>query len=135
MPNLIRLLPLEDNERRRAPRYLVPDAELLVVGVALEGGGGRPRTLTGRVRDLSASGLALLLPTGEACEELAERGRQLLVVVTLPSGVVRLRAEVAHCAARRGRGGRPLGYLVGVRITEIAAEDYERLAEYIDERS
>lgn len=135
MPKFIRLLPLEEDERRRSPRYLVPDSELLVVGVALEVAGGRPRTLTGRVRDLSESGFSFLLPTGESFPELAERGRPLLVVITLPSGVIRLRAEVAHCAARRGRGGVTVGYLVGVRISEIAAEDHDRLADYIEERS
>lgn len=134
-PNLIKLLPLEENERRLAPRYLVPDEEPVVVGVALLGAGERRRSLTGRVRDVSESGLSLLLPTGEECEELSERGRWLAVVLTLPSGAVRLRADVAHCDARRGRGGQLLGYLVGVRIREIADEDHGRLIRYIEERS
>lgn len=134
-PNLIRLLPLEEDERRRSPRYLVPDWELLVVGVALADAAGRRRSLTGRVRDLSESGLSLLLPTGEVCGELAERGRLLAVVLTLPSGVVRLRAGVAHCAGRQGRGGLLVGYLVGISIAEIDDDDHARLIEYIRERS
>ena len=135
MPNLIKLLPLEENERRLSPRYLVPDDEPLIAGVALLGAGERRRSLTGRVRDVSEAGLSLLLPTGEECMELSERGCTLAVVLTLPSGAARLRAEVAHCDARRGRGGRLVGYLVGVRIREIAADDHDRLIEYIDERS
>jgi hypothetical protein len=132
VPSLIRLTQLEEGERRVAPRYLVPRHEPLVAGVAVIGAGGKPRTLTGRVRDLSETGLALLLPRGETCRELTERGLPLAVVVTLPSGVVRLRAEVAHCSTRRGRWG---GFLVGVRIAEIAAEDFDRLVEYIGGRS
>ena len=134
-PNLIKLLPLEENERRLSPRYLVPEEEPLIAGVALLGAGERRRSLTGRVRDISESGLSLLLPTGEECEELSERGRSLAVALTLPSGAIRLRAEVAHCDARRGRGGVLAGYLVGVRIREITADDHDRLAEYIKERS
>ena len=132
VPNLIRLLPLEEGERRRSPRYLVPAEEPLVVGVAVMGSGGGPRSLTGRVRDVSATGLSLLLPEGETCRELSERGLPLALVVALPSGVVRLRVEVAHCSTRRGRPG---GYLVGVRISEIADDDHDRLIEYIEERS
>ncbi|HEY9284321.1 MAG TPA: PilZ domain-containing protein [Pyrinomonadaceae bacterium] len=129
MPSLIRLLPLEEDERRRRPRYLVPPEEPLVVGVAVVGG-GRLRTLTGRVRDISEAGLSILLPDDEACGEMAERGRTVVVVLTLPSGTITMRAEVAHCAApgARGEGG---GYLFGVSITEIDAEDYDRLAGYI----
>ena len=129
MPNLIRLLPLEEDERRQWPRYLVTDDEPLVAGVALMDSAGRPRTLTGRVRDISEAGLSLSLPAGESCGELGERGRSLAVVLTLPSGVITLRARVAHCAASGG------GHVVGVSITEIGAEDHVRLAEYINGRS
>ena len=132
MPSLIRLLTLSEGERRVSPRYLIPVKEPLVVGVAVMDPDGRPRSLTGRVKDVSETGLAILLPKGETCRELTERGLPLAIVLTLPSGVIRLRAEVAHCSTRRGRWG---GYLVGVRISEIAADDYDRLVEYIDERS
>ena len=134
-PNLIRLLPLEQGERRLSPRYLVPDEELVIAGVAPLGAGAGRHSFTGRVRDVSRTGLSLLLPTGEECGELSERGRSLAVVLMLPSGVIRLRAEVAHCDARRRRGGHLVGYVVGVRIREIAAEDHDRLIEYIEERS
>ncbi len=133
MPPLIRLLTLEEDERRRWPRYLIPPEEPLVAGVAIVGG-GLPRTLTGRVRDISEAGLSLLVPGDEACGELAERGRSLVVVLTLPSGTITMRAEVAHCAAPGGRHGGG-GYLFGVSITEIDAEDHERLVEFIGGQS
>ncbi|MCA1850732.1 MAG: PilZ domain-containing protein, partial [Acidobacteria bacterium] len=100
MPKLIRLPPFAENERRLPPRYLVPDEEPLAAGVALTDDAGRRRSLTGRVRDISEAGLLLLLTTGEACGELCVRGSSLAVVLALPSGVIRLRAEVAHCGER-----------------------------------
>lgn len=132
MPSLIRLLPLEEDERRRWPRYLIPPEEPLVVGVAVVGG-GRPRTLTGRVRDISEAGLSLLLPDEESCGEMAERGRLMVVVLRLPSGTITMRAEVAHCFAPDASPGED-SYLFGVSIVEIDAEDHDRLIEYIGGR-
>ncbi|HEY9283740.1 MAG TPA: PilZ domain-containing protein [Pyrinomonadaceae bacterium] len=134
MSRLIRLDPLGDDERRQWPRYLVPAEEPIVAGVALTDSDGRPRTLTGRVRDVSEAGLLLSLPTDESCAEFSERGRTLAVVLTLPSGVITLRARVAHCTAPDGRPGGG-GYVVGVSIIEIREGDQDRLVEYIGERS
>jgi hypothetical protein len=134
VPHLIRLQPLAGDERRQWPRYLVPPEEPLIAGVALLDSAGRPRTLTGRVRDISEAGLSLSLPIDEACAEFSGRGRTLAVVLALPSGVITLRARVAHCTAPEERPGGG-GYLVGVSIVEIHEEDQDRLAEYIGERS
>lgn len=133
MPRLVRLDPLEEDERRQWPRYLVPPEYPLVVGVALTEAEGRPRTLTGRAIDISEAGLSLSLPTDESCGEFSERGRTLAVVLTLPSGVIALRARVAYCTAPDERPGEG-GYVVGVSIVEIREEDHDRLVEYIDER-
>jgi hypothetical protein len=134
VPNLIKLQQLEEDERRQWPRYLVPPEEPLIVGVALTDSGGRPRTLTGRVKDISEAGLSLSLPTDENCGEFSERGRTLAVVLTLPSGVIALRARVAYCTAPDERPGGG-GYLVGVSIIEIHEGDHYRLVEYIGARS
>lgn len=130
MPSLIRLLKRNEGERRRSPRYLVPEEEPLLVGLVVVG--RRGRTLTGRVRDVSVTGLSILLPEGEDCDELAKPGRALAAVLSLPSGVVRLRAEVVHCSTPRGGPG---GHLVGACISEISAEDRDRLAAYVAGRS
>lgn len=133
MPPLIRLLPLEADERRRWPRYLVPPEEQLVAGVAVVGG-GRPRTLTGRVRDISEAGLSILLPDEEACGELAERGRLMVVVLKLPAGTITMRAEVAHCSAPDIARGED-SYLFGLSIVEIDDDDHDQLIDYISEQS
>ena len=132
MPSLIRLLSLAKRVRRRSPRYLVPAGEPLVVGVAVADPDGTRHTLIGSVRDVSETGLSILLPEGETCRGLTAPGHPMAVVLMLPSGVIQLRAEVAHCSTRLGPRG---GYLVGVRISEIASEDHGRLAEYIGGRS
>lgn len=129
MPPLIKLLPLEGDERRRWPRYLVPPEETLVAGVAVVGG-GRSRTLTGRVRDVSEEGLSILLPDEEICGEFAARGCVMVVVLRLPAGTIKMRVEVAHCSAPDASRGED-GYLFGVSIVEIDAEDHDRLTEYI----
>jgi hypothetical protein len=120
-----------EGERRRSPRYLVgPEGMPLLAGVAVVSPAGRPKTLSGRVRDISAGGLSILLRGDEACGELAERGRELAVILGLPSGPIRMLATVAHCGAPgeyEGGGCR----LLGVSIAEIGEEDRGRLAEYI----
>ena len=85
-----------------------------------------------RIRDISETGMSILLPEGETCGDLAKPGRALAAILSLPSGVVRLRAEVVHCSAPRGGSG---GLLVGACISEIPAEDRDRVAAYIAERS
>ncbi len=130
MLSLIRLLTRKECERRRSPRYLVPEEDPLLVGLVVVGRGGR--ALTGQVRDISETGLSILLPEGEDCGELTVPGRTLAAVLSLPSGVVRLRAEIVHCSAPRGGTG---GRRVGACISEIPAEDRDWLAAYIAERS
>ncbi|MDT7540596.1 MAG: PilZ domain [Acidobacteriota bacterium] len=121
-------------ERRKSPRFVIPSDAPLVVGVAILGGAGRLRTFTGRVRDISATGLGIVLPTGEPCGELAERDCSLAVVFKLSSGVVKLRAKTARC--------NPLDelhvedrHVAGVRITEISAQERSLLDEYLCRRS
>jgi hypothetical protein len=133
MQRLIPLPSLREGERRRSLRYLVADEALVVAGVASAGPEARPHSLTGRVRDMGALGLSLLLPTTEAWEELSEPGHPLTVVLSIPSSTITLRAEVAYCAARRARGDL-IGYRVGARVTGIGDDDLDRLAEYLGRR-
>jgi hypothetical protein len=121
-------------ERRKSPRLLVPPDTTLIVGLAFLGEKGKPRTLTARVRDLSATGLGIELPEEEPCGELGERDRQLAVVFKLPGGVVKLRAETARCEppdAVAAKGNR----VAGVRITEIGEGERRLLDEYLRARS
>jgi hypothetical protein len=109
---------------------LVPSGTPLVVGVAVLDGGGKPRTFTGRARDVSRSGLAVILPPDESCGELVGNSRSLLVVVSLPAGVIQFTAPPAYCHPP-GADQSERGYVVGVRITEISGHDQSLLDEYL----
>jgi hypothetical protein len=67
MPVYINTQPPADGERRHTPRYLVPPGSLLVVGVVVRDAEGKAKTFTGRARDVSLTGLAIVLPPDEGC--------------------------------------------------------------------
>jgi hypothetical protein len=117
-------------ERRRSPRYPVPPGASLVVGVAVTDGGGKPRTFTGRARDVSPNGLAILLPPDESCGELVGHSHSVAVVVSLPAGVIQFRASPAYCHPPSG-GQTASGYVVGMRIAEISEQNQSLLEEYL----
>ena len=117
-------------ERRRTPRYPVPPDEPVPVAVAVLDAEGKPRTFTGRARNLSRAGLAAFLPPDESCGELVGNARSLLVVVSLPAGLTQFDASPIHCRPLGGgRTGR--GYVVGVKVTEIGEHDQSLLDEYL----
>jgi c-di-GMP-binding flagellar brake protein YcgR len=130
MPLPFSLLPPGGDERRRTPRYLVPPGSPLVVGVVVRDAAGKALTFTGRARDVSRSGMAIVLPPGEACGELVGNSRSLLAVVSLPSGVIRLTAAPVYCHPP-DEGQTERGYIVGVRFTEISEHDQTLLDEYL----
>lgn len=130
MPSLIALKQLPANERRRAPRFLVTPATPLFVGVAALDAKGKPRTFTGRVRDISELGLSIVLPPDEECGMLADKGRELMMVVSLPKGTITPRGAVVHCNEfREGEAGS--GYIIGVRFTEVSEGDGKLIAEFL----
>jgi hypothetical protein len=131
MPSPFSLLPPGGgDERRRAPRYLVPPGSPLVVGVVVRDAEGKATTFTGRARDVSRSGLAIVLPPDETCGELVSKSLSLLAVVSLPAGVIRLTAAPVYCHPP-GEGQAEPGYVVGVSIAEISEHDQSLLDEYL----
>ena len=121
---------LPGGERRRSPRYPVPPGVPLVVGVAVTDGTGKPRTFTGRARDVSPHGLAILMPPDESCGELVGNSHSFAVVVSLPAGVIQFRAAPAYCHPP-DEGQAASGYVVGVRIAEISEQSQSLLEEYL----
>jgi hypothetical protein len=130
MPSLIALKQLPANERRRAPRFLVKLETPLFVGVASVNAKGKPRTFTGRVRDISELGLSIVLPPGEECGMLADKGRELMMVISLPKGTLTPRGAVVHCNEFDG-GEAENGYVIGVRFTEVSEGDGKLIAEFL----
>ncbi|HEX8852632.1 MAG TPA: PilZ domain-containing protein [Pyrinomonadaceae bacterium] len=118
-------------ERRQSPRFGVSlrcavslpaeDEDLLFPQARLEG----------RTRDVSESGLGVVLDSiylGFAC--VVDEGRALRLVLSLPSGTVEMQATPAHYI-RLDERGEQTSYLVGLRITSAAEADRARYAEYL----
>ncbi len=85
--------------------------------------------LSGRTRDLSESGLGLILPSiyvGYDC--IVDRGRTLVVSLALPSGVVEVRAAPVHYI-RHDKGGDEVSYHLGLHIVGMSDETR---AHYLD---
>ncbi|MBD0370462.1 MAG: PilZ domain-containing protein [Pyrinomonadaceae bacterium] len=133
MPELIRSIAGRVREylgnRRRAPRYRIrlsvrvsPVKAAMPARVSTTDGDA----LYGYTRDISASGLALILPairinniylTGEdrTLEILIEHESEPIVIYGISARYEKLEEDAAD-----------KGYLVGVKITEVSAEDRKR---------
>ena len=108
-------------------------ASVSLVGVEPVTREGKPRlpTLVGQPKDLSESGLALILPTKYlAGRDLTEKNHLLRIVLTLPRATVVMRARTV-----RGRlldeQRRRRGFLIAVRILNISDDYHARYAEYL----
>lgn len=124
-------------EKRRAPR-LNTRCEISVLGDAsmldMEAKGDADPyqlTLCGNTCDMSAAGLALVLPAFSPDEKFCTDAASTLTVnLQLPTATVSLRAAPVHC--------KPLnpvspgdGSIIGVRIMEMDEEDCERYLKYL----
>jgi len=115
-------------ERRRHPRVRVRlDASVVLLGAR---GEGVTSPLEGYTRDVSACGLAVILPAVRVGERyLAGESQTLAITLRLPARAVRLRATPARY--QRLEEGPDTGYLIGLRIAEMDARDRAALDEYL----
>jgi c-di-GMP-binding flagellar brake protein YcgR len=137
MPELIRSIAARlrsiVGNRRRSPRL---KARLpLTVSIALRQkaatGARRAPVLNGHTRDLSATGLALILPAillGE--QHLTGEGRTLLITLELPAGPIQIQAVPARYE-RLDEDATEKLYLIGVRFTGMSSEDWALFEEYL----
>lgn len=124
--------------RRRAKRFqarLPLRISLLDVKQVAES--AVPRSLPqveGYTRDLSETGLALVVPTIRIGDHyLTGSGRRLLVTLLHPSGPLAL--EVAPVRYEQlDEDNTERGYLIGVRIEEINDADRARFTAYLQEQ-
>lgn len=141
MPELIRSIAARlrglVGNRRRSPRYRarLPLAVQIARRQAKTTGGRPAPTLAGHTRDVSATGLALLLPSiliGE--QHLTGEGRTLLITLELPTGPIKMQAVPARYERLDEEAGERL-YLVGARITQMSPADWSSYEQYLRERS
>lgn len=119
-------------DRRRAPRHRMrlavtlwlPDGPLNSNGVRR-----RSPVLEGFTRDVSATGLALILPTIRIGEHyLTGEGRILRITLEFPTGPIQIDAVPVRYE-RLDENEPEKGYLVGVKITEMSDHDRARFNE------
>ncbi|HEV2863394.1 MAG TPA: PilZ domain-containing protein [Pyrinomonadaceae bacterium] len=108
-------------DRRAAERYHLE--ERLTVGVERPNVGGRPSNLPtvvyGYTRDVSETGLALVLPElNVGTYHFAVPGRSMRIRLKLPSGPIEMQVEYVRDAELKGEAG----HLVGVRILKMSRE-------------
>jgi hypothetical protein len=115
-------------DRRGAPRVNVR----LPFSISIHGtngNGGRERLLDGYTRDVSASGLGLIVHTVRIDSYyIFVDGRPRKLVLRLPNGPVTMSVLPVR-SERLGESGE--GYIIGARITAIGEEDRQRYLEYL----
>lgn len=131
------------SERRGATRYAAQlDARLLFqLSVEPAPGGGNggdpadpaPHTLklVGHTRNISEAGLAFIVPTLRIGDRFARvLGSQLRITLYLPSGQVEILATPVRYE-RLPPEDPERGYIIGVRIVEMADDEWVRMVKYV----
>lgn len=108
-------------DRRHEPRVTASHEVRVEVGSAIldrELGTGSlgPLTLYGHTRDLSTSGLGIVIPAADIGPRHSGESLPARVKVTLPGGGLEVEAEAVHWAPL-GEMGLGSGVLIGVRVT------------------
>ena len=141
MPELIRLIAGRLREfvgnRRRAPRYLTHLEAGLALSVSVlnaKAGGqaaSQPLKLAGYTRDVSATGLALIVPAIRiGGQYITGENRALEIVLKLPTGTIEIKAIAARYSPL-DEEGTDTGYLIGVQIVQMSDEDRARFDAYL----
>ena len=139
MPELVRSIASRLREfvgnRRRAQRYraqLPLSVSLQRTNAGNSGkGSARVPSLAGHTRDISSSGLALVVPAIRIGDRyLTGEDRKLHIQLELPDGIAHLQAVPVRYEQLE-REGIETGYLIGVKITEISDADRARLNQYV----
>lgn len=87
--------------------------------------------MAGHTLDLSARGLALIVPAITLADHhLVGENRSLSVKLELPDGPVVMQVTPVRYE-RLEEQGSETGYLIGVKIIDIVEEDRARFAEYV----
>jgi hypothetical protein len=132
-------MPTQD-ERRQAPRHQTKLKAHLLFSVLLVGtktsvDSAPPQSLNlvGQTRDISATGLGLVIPVAQIDEKyLVGEESTLRVELYLPTGLIEISARPVRCerlSETREKSIFPEGYLIGAQITEVS--DPDRFIEYL----
>jgi hypothetical protein len=94
--------------------------------------GSRAATFDGYTCDISATGMAILLPVVCLSDQLISQGhRTVRIVLELVTGPVEAEASVVRYEPVKFDEVAELGCLIGARIDSMRAEDRERFIEHL----
>jgi hypothetical protein len=137
MPNPIRYLlgrlRGKVGNRRRAPRY---NARLSFSVSIIDDEAGRenrrpPQTLVGRTRNLSETGLALIVPSlWLGTNKLNDGNITLRLVLDLPSGTAEIHAVPVR-SHPLGEEDTDSGHLIGAKFTHLSDDARARLTKFL----
>ena len=137
MPELIRSVVsrvrVYFKDRRQAPRLRVRLLFSISVSRKARANGAAPsdRTLKGHTRDISSSGLAMMLPQVHLeGHHLAADGRELQVVLELPGGAIPL-VVLPRRYEKLDEAELGCNYLIGAKIVRMEDKDRNRFEEFI----
>jgi hypothetical protein len=141
MPELIRSIASRLREivgnRRSAPRYLTHLEAGLALSISLPHAKpgsektGQSLNVAGYTRDISATGLALVVPTIRiGGQYLTGENRTLEIMLKLPSGVIKVKATPVRYSPLE-EDAADTGYLIGVQIIWMSNEDRARFNDYL----
>lgn len=142
MPELLRSIISQLRQhvgnRRAAPRYTTHLEAALILSVSLSEGGNKsdsdapPLRLAGYTRDISESGLALIMPAIHiGGQYLTNQSRTLDITLKLPSGPIHLQATPVRYSPLED-DTKDTGYIIGVRITQIGERERARYNAYLE---
>lgn len=127
--------------RRAAPRYATHLEAALILSVSLGDGGNKAQAegssllLAGYTRDISESGLALIMPAIHiGGQYLNSPNRTLDITLKLPTGPIRLQATPVRYSPLDeddAKDTKDTGYIIGVQITQIGPQDRARYDAYL----
>lgn len=126
-------------ERRRMRRLRAKCEVELVAGLSFLDtevqGGDSSLVFLGRTHDLSAGGLAMVLPSTTIDERFCSGGNRLSLSLFVPDGVIDMEVSPVRCERLTGPYSGQ-GYLLGTRITNVADRaKFERYLETVSGRN
>jgi hypothetical protein len=128
---LKRLRRFVGNRRHASRRQVQRKARLVFTVTVLEGNSyGRTIPVEGLTRDISESGLALIVPSLRIGNSYLTKSecKLRIVLLNLPCGEV----EIEATPVRYEDLGEAGGHLIGVQITRISDSDRARLVQYLN---
>jgi hypothetical protein len=89
-------------------------------------------TFTGYTSDISATGLAILLPVSRFSEQLLQGHRTLRIALDVGTGVIEADATLVRIEqVRLNEGAVELGCLIGAQIIKMGANDRVRFNKHL----